>query len=568
MKKIKFLIASMLGAIALVFACVLGTRVNAANADVALGLHTWYVDTNYTGENNKDNKLPSKVGGVDTYDIFTIVENNKKQDFSSLGSDLSHDSTMTDSDYQTKSTTWASHGEMQIGGSSRGVKVTIGDSQVGTFELYVYTTKTGENARNISVNGATGTNISAVNTVQKITGNLVGGENTILSNGDKVAFLELDVTVSSNTKTVTRLSVSNSAVYNLGDAFDTSKLTVTATYDDSTTGPLSSDKYNVSITNDVTTFTAAGTYTVTVTLKTNNEIYASCNIEIKNAVLYKFYNSTHTDGNDLTVATNITLKAAKKRTDRTNIFNGNTIANYMQSAEIDFTLDNKASVEFYITQTASTTNVNDRTYYIKDSEGNIIEGTGFTPAMKTKNSGDVVSTYQTIVLPSGTYKLLSPCGTLNMYGMKIDYDTTENAIDTTNFVNFEWQFDNVQTPSKIRFVGTINNVADLSKLTNVKVTMVLKKVANADKDTSYAGTIDMPKVYSKVMNGTDVLKDKVDNTYYAVCVMSGLDTLKTTLNGKDATNGWMIEAKLNYTYDGVSYIVSASGNITLIAKAS
>ncbi|MBQ7641939.1 MAG: InlB B-repeat-containing protein [Acholeplasmatales bacterium] len=82
MKKIKFLIASMLGAIALVFACVLGTRVNAADVSCSKTNTLSTVEANkytlYSSTVSTDSNVTSNTDTtiIDTYTVFKF-EGNK-----------------------------------------------------------------------------------------------------------------------------------------------------------------------------------------------------------------------------------------------------------------------------------------------------------------------------------------------------------------------------------------------------------------------------------------------------------------------------------------------------------
>ena len=146
--------------------------------------------------------------------------------------------------------------------------------------------------------------------------------------------------------------------------------------------------------------------------------------------------------------------------------------------------------------------------------------------------------------------------------MRIIYETSEDAISKTNFVNFEWQFDDEDDPDKVRFIGTLNNT-DITKLSDMSVSLYLR---TTDKNNYHAklGTISFTKVYTAVKNGEDYLKTANDGTYYTICTLTNTKGLVSKL-GTDVASGkkWVIEAKLNYTYDGVQYIVPASELIAL-----
>ena len=177
--------------------------------------------------------------------------------------------------------------------------------------------------------------------------------------------------------------------------------------------------------------------------------------------------------------------------------------------------------------------------------------TGHTPVMKPSN-GSTVTSFTKCVLPAGTYKFVSPMGSLNLYGMKIDYSTEKDSMPIDNAVNFQWQLDSTKTI--VRFIGTLSGINDLTKLDNVYVDVVL---INGTSNPHHA-SIEITKVYKAVIGSGDSTKETaVAGIYYAVCSISALDALKSTANTTDGVTGnWTIKSKLYYTYNDVDNVIS------------
>lgn len=217
MKKLKVLIASMIGAIALVFACVVG--VHAADA-VQTQSYSWKPENMWT---------TSTKGAADTgtYNIYSSPSTATAQR-NAFGSLVS--SGLTNSYSETKTWTY----ELRYYGGTI-LQVTIGDNQKADYEIYAYTSKS-NNARTITVGSNTAHSLRQ-KVVERFTGSVDGGTSSIAISGDQVVLLEVNFTVSnsSSTKTLDRITISNSKTYYSGDTVLASDFTVTGIYvDDST----------------------------------------------------------------------------------------------------------------------------------------------------------------------------------------------------------------------------------------------------------------------------------------------------------------------------------------------
>ena len=405
MKKIKFLIASMLGAIALVFACVLGTKVNAAD-----------VNNSYTFDITAFSKL-SKTATTGSTLTATDADSGDSMSLSLFHKNVNGDSSYKNSnieiqdkiDYFDIYFSFTSRGSGRLsftevtGGSSNYLYYLIDSDCTTTFDANNLLT---EGTSNRFANGTVNFDFEGdgAHTVRIYS-------STKPSSNFKISAITMTETYTASVSSdyeLDSISLTNSKSYNLGDTFDSTAISVKGLYinknDSSDTKELSigTSDYILTLRNSsnetVTSFATAGTYTLTATMKDDNTMSDSCNISIANIVLYKFYNEDHTDSTDYSVTSGITIISEKKG-ERTNTFGSDTIVHYMQASEIDFTLNGKAEVSFYVTQTSATTNVNVRSYYIKDDSNKIIFGTGYTPVMKPSD-GATVSNYQTIVLPA------------------------------------------------------------------------------------------------------------------------------------------------------------------------
>lgn len=183
MRKIKVMIASMFGAIALVFACVFGTRINAA--DVTIGTHSVTADSFYSGATKSNSKISLVASEVD---IFTLqTGKNIYRDYGAYATAQS--ATLVGISGKTFSS------EIQTGGS-RTLTVELGTNQKAEVSIYLYD-EGGSKTVKIG-NGAT-TDITN-NQVKEYTGTLYSDSNVIALEGSNICFLECDVTVSNITR--------------------------------------------------------------------------------------------------------------------------------------------------------------------------------------------------------------------------------------------------------------------------------------------------------------------------------------------------------------------------------
>ena len=216
MKKIKLLIASMIGAIALVFACVFGLGVNAvdlSSSDPYIWLPTsnWDVATQL-GEGKKTAKNATSADGA-----FTATNSSALQAFKTSAS------TVSVGDYSTFNWDY----ELVLGGADRKITVNLGETQTADITAYFYTSK-GANARSINI--GSNTKSLASKKVEELSVR-VTGPTDIYPNGDSVNLMQITVQVlSSVTKyTVTFFDENGTALNHTEEVSEGSAPTYTPT---------------------------------------------------------------------------------------------------------------------------------------------------------------------------------------------------------------------------------------------------------------------------------------------------------------------------------------------------
>lgn len=290
MRKIKVMIASMIGAIALVFACVFGTRINAETIEArasqsagnlvngnkyVLTAANVITDGTVSGSSN-DKYTPASTMGVFAFSNNNYTPDSDKNYFSYGSGD--------------NSKSWTKG--IRANGDGRTITVTLLANQKADFEIYCYSNKTG---KTFGVSGSTTESFTVTdsNTMYYYTtsysNNTDSTKSVAISFPQYVGFTEIDISTSAlDMGDFTSLTVTNFNTYYTGDEFETSDLLVTAVYERGTK-ELDSSKYSYVFSPALVDgkFASATTYTLTVSATIDNvQKTKSIDIVVADAVRY------------------------------------------------------------------------------------------------------------------------------------------------------------------------------------------------------------------------------------------------------------------------------------------
>lgn len=286
MKKIKLLIASLFGAIALVFACVVGGKVNAETGT--------YYDKTFDSSSSNTGWTYSDVSSNSSFEDAKNTYNDSTANVS-VGK-LSSGGIIKSPTFANEASQIAVTVYVGTTGSSNGLPFLIkgynGDDLITTVTGYTPKSKVLGCACSDANNTAATTGFTISNTSnQTYTHFVVTHEQS--SKG--LCFVEIGYTTTDAViKTVTSISATNDTAYYVGDTFASSGFEVTATYSDSTNAVLPSSKYTVSVkdsNNESVTgaFEATGSYTATIVLNDDNTISTTCNFTVSATYTITYY---------------------------------------------------------------------------------------------------------------------------------------------------------------------------------------------------------------------------------------------------------------------------------------
>ncbi len=256
--------------------------------------------------------------------------------------------------------------------------------------------------------------------------------------------------------------------------------------------------------------------------------------ELANDILkFEDYNAKLSDKSTVTSFTIyegfIASDSVKKGSQAYSFANGDSLTGYIQSKNIEFALSKPAYITFYGTQT---NNSNTRVTSLSKNDTKLKE---FTFDKKTDGTKAVYTFY----LNEGSYKLETPDGVVNYYGIRINQNLKGNSTASV-FAEKNTAGD------KLRFVGTITGITDLASVE--KIELILGKNGTLAKNP-----INLTKCYTSV-EGSSQTCAAADGTYYTIFRLSGIDKLAA---------GTKISKQLKVTFTDGSTTISDSSEITL-----
>lgn len=281
MKKIKFLIASMLGAIALVFACVLGTRVNATtyndygtytdtNGDLT-EQHWSFPTSGYSTKSLSNNDILK--GGIIVNGVGSS-SNHLQAGYLSLKSGMILLIPVLDNSTGIVTVTATSGNTSRYLDLNNGGVGSSDHSSVVDGDTKTYMNTSGRSIRYHS---------------NQITKNDNGSFLSFTAGGGECKVGSIVITSAlEDLGDFTGLTVSNATTYHTGDTFSKTGLTVTATYENGTK-TISSDDYDTSFSPALVNnaFASATEYTLTVSTTIDEEVkQATCKIDVTDIAKY------------------------------------------------------------------------------------------------------------------------------------------------------------------------------------------------------------------------------------------------------------------------------------------
>ena len=533
MKKLKLLVSSLIAMLAFAIFAVTGIKVNAATA-VDTGTYSWKPENSWTSGTKG---LPNVV----TSGIYTAGGTAQRNAFGSLVS-----SGLTNDYSETKEWTY----ELRYYSGTL-LQVTIGDNQSADYEIYAYTSKD-NNKRSITVGSNTAHSLNK-NTVERLTGTVEGGTSSIVISGDQVCLLEANFKVSnsSSTKTLDRITVSNSKTYYTGDTVLASDFSVTGIYIDDTTSEESSKildsssytvvvkKDDIAVQNNV--LTTGGTHVAHITVN---------DTQVSNTFEFNANVATHGDG---TVFNPSNLEAENFASSR--IIDG-TIFKILStdSTKVRIDANNKTIDDFSFTKRlvfggkASTTSCallvkapsagklivygmsnssgNTRTLGLYTSNLENVDVEGFS------NDGNAIARYEYTIADEGDYLLGAVAS-----GFSIYYVAFTPVAVTAGIVT------GVDSDNKtaVAFIAKIENVTDVALLANMSFHLVATH--GVAKEADYTDVTTCYTALTAFGNGTISGYGSSNNTYYVYFVVSGIE---------DKYDGLTLKVTFNASYDGVA----------------
>lgn len=507
MKKIKFLIASMIGAIALVFACVLGTKVNAAS-----GYFSW--------KNSSTLKL------IDTGENGDISITD-----GSVKTDTTRASTITTS-LIPNGATIASGDKSIKGGNSISFETKIAcdfsaivffdSASAGTIKL-----KAGE-TEIANVNTSAGSKASYIISADGLSANttytLVGSK-AIYVYEIYMPYVVADKTLTS----LTEITVSKS--YQDGDAVEKGDLIVKALYQDEieaeTTTKFTFKVYNSSAEEVTGVLTAGdGYYVVATSTEDTTKSVTSATFTVSEQTKFTYELADHflssiTSLQDVEINDTLTVNGKYKSNSNTYKFVDDATfnKNMAQGSKIILHLTKAAKITVYAVQSGSQSYHLARHMYFEDNSGNSL-----TSSMNFSSSGEnKAAKVCSIVLPAGDFtSYCSDGGLFNMLAVVIDFTDSESLNPNVSVkLRLEKSTGTALngTGTAARFVGVLQGV-DYSYIDTITIDFKLT-LSNKTEKTAQA---TITNVYTGLPG-----YDEKDGTLYFYFVIKGLE--KTTYSG-------------------------------------
>ncbi len=521
MKKIKFLIASMLGAIALVFACVLGTKVNALTNQ-----------TTYDTTHDYSISIGSLVTAYSSYgSVHSGAAQTVTNDIVAFGGNYNwYDESIT-AHVSPTNNTGCTFNSFTVPTSSRSVtfKVPSGQSQI-SVEVYLlamnkagndhnYSLKTSGTlactissgtASNLKLDGteATLSAIAGDTTVHKVTFNYSANVTMSVASGlavvgiaaDNVAVSGHVITYYDSDKTTT-LGTSSAENGETTTAIANPKAPIGKTFDKWL--KVSDDKafdFSSAITSDLSLYAS---------YKTDPNYVVGDGYTLDSALLGALYGQGYTSKFESTTTlpdthfaillnTTIVEVSGTPKTYHLNTGGGgdNTKRGISitttGAGTITFIADGNGSDRVAtISKMVNSTNTDQQTYNL------------------SKN--DSTTEYTFTVEAAGTYYLYG-AGTINIYSIEFALYISNDATTTV---------DVEKSGDEVRFITTVSGV-EIANIKSLELVLWKNEVLDENKN---ANNLQMTTLYTSVINATKTYNGGT-NIYYGIVKISGTDKLK------------------------------------------
>lgn len=545
MRKIKLLIASMVGAIALVFACVLGTRVNAATAAVD-GTYTVYANSFYTTSSTGTSKIACDTQESGIFKFTTTGTNY----YYTYGQRASLQGKTLTNTYTDLAETWADTNEIMMGGG-RTLTVTTGTLATGqsaTCTVYGYA----DGSKTVTINGVQST--PSAYTVTAVTQKVSSGSSFTIGLVTNFVLLQVDVVISTDT----------SSTYYDVNFYDGEEIVHTDSVIEG---------------GKATAFSYAGSrwnYNFDKWLDSNDEEFDFANTTITSETnLYASYVAWGTD----VIADSNTLDLSLMTKGYQIFGTGTSTSNRVLEGTIYTVLKGNTC---YASTKTTVGDLGTSTAAIKTAGGlnNHQNGVSFTvsnPGTLTvwaKNGSDGSRTFGLYkdgdtstaedtasvsslaeftldISAAGTYELGSTAGSVYFYYISFEEEPTI-ADDVT--LTFDAQYNELVAAdsTKLRFIGTIDGVAysDYANISKIEFSFTFN-----GKDR----TVEVSKLYKSIVNNETTIKAAGDNKMYVIYQLNNIN--KTAYQGLALTN-----CKFTVTFTDDSTVFIGHDDITLPAE--
>jgi len=530
MKKLKVLIASMIGAIALVFACVVGTSVKAEDIEYETFFNANTLDAETVYSSNSTVKSTDKLLKIETLAASATIKTE-----GALGS-------YTRGLYHNKS-----------GSSTQGFKIT----NLSSSKLILKVSMTSSDSNYATTNNKTyyigsytgKTSSTAVTTVGNVEVE-ASASIMVYANSNKTYLYEVDyyVVVEKTFDSLTSISVTKS--YQVGDTLSEDDLVVMAKYEEDESSVATSN-YNFVVYKKVdggedtvvenSTFTAAGKYYVVATSTEGESSVTSATFDVTAQTRFVYYFDEYAnldvfnekDSNKKYVAQDYNTTdglfefSQFKRYENTKIYEftdgfkvskdvsgTETARNGLQGSTMAINLSADATVTIYATQTNKNSPYKERCMYFTDEDDvTLVSDFCFSEKNDTITGLKVCS----INLAKGTYNTHATDGSFNIFAIVIDY-TNNSSLNTANQSMIMEHLDGTAIDGSGKaaiFVGVLKNI-DYTDITSIKIDFTL--TLNDANSTVKNASVTIGKVYTG-LPGYDVK----DDTLYFYFLIKGLE---------------------------------------------
>lgn len=536
MRKIKLLIASMIGAIALVFAAVIGTKVFAA--DAVDGTYSVTAESFYTYDSTKDPGTKRNPDNI-TAGIFSWTSGTKTNNYADYG---------YKGGSSTSNPTDLSWNHEIIVGGTRKITVTIGtlaSGQRAECTVYGYS----EN-KTIKINGVSKTSTTKWE-VTSATETITSGTSFDIDLVTNYVLLQIDVVISTNTSS-TFYDVNYYDGENLVHTASVEEGTTTTAYSysgsrwgydfvqwvDSNDNPFDFDTPIDGDLNLYATYAAWSSSVIsdsnTLDLSLMGKGYGIYGNTATGESTYVLTGTIYTVNSGNTCFETTTTTVGDFGTSSAAIKTGGSLNNHKNG--ISLTVSKAGTLTVWAKNGSS----GSRTFALYED--------GDTSKVEASASTSSLAGFTLEISKAGTYELGSADGSMWFYYISFEEEPTI-ADDVT--LAFDAQYNELATAdsTKLRFIGTIDGVAysDYANISKIEFSFTFNGKGR---------TVEVSRLYKSIVNNETTIKAAGDNKMYVIYQLNNIN--KTAYQGLALTN-----CKFTVTFTDDSTVFIEHADITL-----